>query len=51
MAALRQHGYDGWVSLDYDPLRPGDGTIPENMAFRRQYVIERLEASLRPAKV
>jgi len=50
IAALRHHGYDGWVSLDYDPVRPGDRTIPENMAFRRNYVIEKLRASLRPAK-
>jgi sugar phosphate isomerase/epimerase len=50
IAALRSHGYDGWVSLDFDPVRPGDRTIPENMAFRRNYVIEKLRASLRPAK-
>ncbi len=46
IAALRSRGYDGWVSLDYDPVRPGDGTIQENMAFRRKYVIENLRASL-----
>jgi sugar phosphate isomerase/epimerase len=50
IAALRRQGYNGWVSLDFDPLRPGDGTIPENMEFRRKYVIQKLQASLRPEK-
>jgi sugar phosphate isomerase/epimerase len=46
IGALRSHGYDGWVSLDFDPLRPGEGTIQDNMAFRRKYLIENLHASL-----
>ena len=24
---LRQRGYDGWITLDLDPPRPGAGTI------------------------
>ena len=50
IAALRSHGYNGWVSLDFDPLRPGEGSISESMAFRRKYLIDNLHASLRDVK-
>jgi sugar phosphate isomerase/epimerase len=46
IGALRKKGYDGWVSLDFDPPRPGEGTITENMDFRKKYLVEKLHASL-----
>jgi inosose dehydratase len=47
LGALRAKGYDQWVSLDFDPPRPGEGTITENMDFRKKYVVETLHATLR----
>jgi inosose dehydratase len=47
MATLRSHGYDGWVTLDFDPPRPNEGTIQDLMVARRKYVTETLHASLR----
>jgi hypothetical protein len=44
---LRKKGYDQWVSLDFDPPRPGEGTVKENMDFRTKYIVETLHASLR----
>ena len=45
--ALRNKGYDGWVSLDFDAPRPGEGTISENMDFRKKYLVNTLHASMR----
>jgi len=47
LGALRKHGYDKWVSLDFDPPRPGEGTITENMDFRKKYIVETLHGSLK----
>jgi len=46
LGALRKHGYDGWVALDFDPPRPGEGSVEEKMENRRKYVIEMLHATL-----
>jgi inosose dehydratase len=51
MAKLRAKGYDKWVSLDFDPPRPGEGSLKENMDFRRKYVVDKLHADLGPLKV
>jgi len=45
--ALRDKGYDSWVSLDFDPLRPGEGEIEGTMSMRRKYLMENLKATLR----
>jgi inosose dehydratase len=47
LGVLRKKGYDQWVSLDFDPPRPGEGTVKENMDFRTKYIVETLHASLR----
>ena len=47
LGALRAKGYDRWVSLDFDPPRPNEGSLDENMKFRRKYVIETLHGSLK----
>ena len=44
---LRDNGYDSWVSLDFDALRPGEGDIESTMSMRRKYLIENLKATLR----
>lgn len=46
---LRDKGYDSWVSLDFDPLRPGEGDIEGTMSMRRKYLVEHLKATLNPA--
>ena len=45
--ALRERGYDSWVSLDFDPLRPGEGEIEGTMSMRRTYLLDKLKATLR----
>ncbi len=47
MQVLREKGYDSWVSLDFDPLRPGEGEIDGNMTARKKYLVETLKATLR----
>jgi sugar phosphate isomerase/epimerase len=44
---LRDNGYDSWVSLDFDPLRPGEGEVDAIMSMRRKYLLENLKATLR----
>ena len=43
---LRDKGYDSWVSLDFDPLRPGEGEVDSVMSMRKNYVKESLKATL-----
>ena len=33
-----RHRYRGWITLDLDPPRPGEGTIEENLEINRAYV-------------
>jgi sugar phosphate isomerase/epimerase len=47
MQVLREKGYDSWISLDFDPLRPGEGDVDGNMSARKKYLVETLKASLR----
>jgi inosose dehydratase len=47
MATLRSHGYDGWVSLDFDAPRPNEGLLTDKMVARRKYVVDTLHASLK----
>ncbi|MCC6362510.1 MAG: TIM barrel protein [Bryobacterales bacterium] len=39
---LRKRGYQGWITLDLDPPRPGEGAIEENLEINRKYLRERL---------
>ncbi len=43
---LRQRGYDGWITLDLDPPRPGAGTIEENLDINKRYLREKLSIDL-----
>jgi inosose dehydratase len=47
LGILRKKGYDQWVSLDFDAPRPGEGTMTENMDFRKKYIVETLHGALR----
>jgi inosose dehydratase len=44
---LREKGYDGWVTLDFDAPRPGEGTVEQDMNSHKKYLVETLRADLR----
>ena len=44
---LRAKNYDGWVTLDFDAPRPGEGTVKEDMDAHRKYLVETLHATLK----
>lgn len=43
---LQERGYEGWITLDLDPPRPGDGTIEENVMVNKTYLQEVLKVRL-----
>lgn len=43
---LRERKYQGWITLDLDPPRPGEGTIEENLEINRKYLRESLKVKL-----
>jgi inosose dehydratase len=44
---LRERNYDGWVTLDFDAPRPGEGTVEQDMNSHKKYLLESLHANLR----
>jgi inosose dehydratase len=44
---LRDSHYNGWVTLDFDAPRPGEGTVEEDMNRHKKYLLETLHANLR----
>jgi len=44
---LRERNYDGWVTLDFDAPRPGEGTVEQDMNSHKKYLVETLHANLR----
>ena len=44
---LRERNYDGWVTLDFDAPRPGEGTVEQDMNSHKKYLLETLHANLR----
>jgi inosose dehydratase len=44
---LRQRNYDGWVTLDFDAPRPGEGTVEEDMNAHKKYLVETLKVTLK----
>jgi inosose dehydratase len=44
---LRERHYDGWVTLDFDAPRPGEGTVEQDMNSHKKYLLETLHANLR----
>lgn len=44
---LRERDYDGWVTLDFDAPRPGEGTVEQDMNSHKKYLLETLHANLR----
>ena len=44
---LRERQYDGWVTLDFDAPRPGEGTVEQDMNSHKKYLLETLHADLR----
>jgi inosose dehydratase len=45
---LRERGYDGWVTLDFDAPRAGEGSVEQDMNSHKKYLLETLHADLRP---
>ncbi len=46
-AVLREKGYAGWVTLDFDAPRPGEGTVQQDMDAHKKYLVETLHVKLR----
>jgi|YNPMSStandDraft_1061717.scaffolds.fasta_scaffold47280_2 inosose dehydratase len=46
MKLLRERDYRGWITLDLDPPRPGEGTIEENVLANKRYLTEVLKVDL-----
>ena len=44
---LRRRNYDGWVTMDFDMPRPGEGTVEDDMNRHKKYLTETLKGSLR----
>jgi sugar phosphate isomerase/epimerase len=44
---LRERQYDGWVTLDFDAPRPGEGTVEQDMDSHKKYLVETLKVTLR----
>jgi sugar phosphate isomerase/epimerase len=44
---LRERHYDGWVTLDFDAPRPGEGTVEQDMDRHKKYLLETLHANLK----
>jgi inosose dehydratase len=44
---LRERKFDGWVTLDFDAPRPGEGTVEQDMRSHKTYLLETLHADLR----
>jgi inosose dehydratase len=44
---LRERNYAGWVTLDFDAPRPGEGTVEQDMDSHKKYLLETLKVTLR----
>jgi inosose dehydratase len=44
---LRRRNYDGWVTMDFDMPRPGEGTVEDDMNRHKKYLTEVLKGELR----
>ena len=48
IAVLRERGYDGWISLDFNSVDMLPGvTIEQDMAAHRKYLVETLHATMK----
>jgi inosose dehydratase len=43
---LRERDYEGWITLDLDPPRPGEEPIDEKLEINKRYLRERLKIAL-----
>jgi sugar phosphate isomerase/epimerase len=44
---LREKKYAGWVTLDFDAPRPGEGTVEQDMDAHKKYLLETLHVTLK----
>lgn len=43
---IRERHFRGWITLDLDPPRPGDGTIAENLDINKRYLRDVLKVNI-----
>ncbi len=43
---LNRRRFRGWITLDFDPPRPGEGTIEENIEHNKKYLMDVLGVKL-----
>ena len=46
MKLLTDRGFEGWITLDFDPPRPDEGTVDDQMTANKQYLEEILSIDL-----
>jgi inosose dehydratase len=44
---LRERNYDGWITMDFDAPRPGEGTVEQDMNSHKKYLLETLHGNLK----
>jgi inosose dehydratase len=44
---LRERQYAGWVTLDFDAPREGEGTVEQDMDSHKKYLVETLKVTLK----
>jgi len=44
-SVLRNNNYQGWITVDFDEPRPGEGTVEENLAGYKKYLREKLKVN------
>ena len=44
-AVLRKNNYQGWITLDFDEPRPGEGSVEENLTRYKKYLREKLKVN------
>jgi len=49
VSLLRNRRFDGWITMDFDPPRPGEGTIEDQIAANKRYLEHELDIRLGPA--
>ena len=48
IAVLRERGYDGWISLDFNAVDMLPGvTIEQDMTAHRKYLVDTLHATMK----
>ena len=49
VSVLRNRRFDGWITMDFDPPRPGEGSIEDQIAANKTYLARQLDIKLASA--